>query len=128
MRRPTLKRFYAFTRMQEPLRPSPPAASSTVSTFVGHRHREVTRLRRPGRIHVGPVGVDHSVWLAGGPRGPGAVPADDDRSADVAMKAWSTSSRRWAQVRTERDAELVVIGSREATALVTRTIDRLGLQ
>jgi len=127
VRRFTLRRFYAFTRMQSKVAQRIPriitvSTSSKNDIATGHGVD-------PSRMHVVPVGVDHSLWR---PRPDVAkVPGRlmTTASADVAMKGLVYLLEALAKVRTERDdAHLVVVGTPRGESPVTRTIERLGLQ
>jgi len=81
-----------------------------------------------GRVRVVPVGVDTSRF---GPRPEVArVPRRimTTASADVPMKGLVPLLEALAKVRTEREAELVVIGRPRPESRAEATIDRLGLR
>ncbi len=110
IRRLTLRRFYAFTRMQSKVAQRLPriitvSSSSRNDIATGHGVD-------PARMNVVPVGVDHSIWR---PRPEVAkVPGRlmTTASADVAMKGLVYLLEALAKVRTERDdAHLVVVGT-----------------
>ena len=124
-RRLTLRRWYAFTRMQSKVARRMPriltVSSSSRNDIVGAHGVD------PSRIHIVPVGVDHGLW---GPRPaiervPGRLMTT--ASADVAMKGLVYLLEALAKIRTERHAELVVVGTPREDSPAMRTIDRLGI-
>ena len=127
IRRFTLRRFYAFTRMQSKVAQRLPriitvSSSSKSDIATGHGVD-------PSRMHVVPVGVDHDRWrpLPEVAKVPGRLMTT--ASADVAMKGLVYLLEALAKVRTEReDAHLVVVGTPRDDSPVTKTIERLGLQ
>jgi glycosyltransferase involved in cell wall biosynthesis len=122
----TLRRWYAFTRMQ---------------TRVAKRLRRIITVSEssrgdivkdhgvdPARLHVVPVGVDVEQFrpLPGLTPLPGRLVTT--ASADVAMKGLRYLLEALAKVRTERpDAHLVVIGRRRPGGASDDAIKRLGL-
>ena len=125
-RRLTLRRWYGFVRMQARVARRLPRIL-TVSESSRHdisRHLGVD----PGRVEVVPVGVDHTRFrpLAGRSPVPGRVMATT--SADVAMKGLVPLLEALAKVRTERAAELVVVGSLRPQSGAEAAVRRLGLE
>jgi glycosyltransferase involved in cell wall biosynthesis len=82
---------------------------------------------RPEQLTVVPVGVDHTRFrpLPHVARVPGRIMTT--ASADVPLKGLVPLLEALAKVRTEREAELVVIGKPRAESRVNETIERLGL-
>ncbi|HEX9968727.1 MAG TPA: glycosyltransferase family 4 protein, partial [Acidimicrobiales bacterium] len=81
----------------------------------------------PDRLSIVPVGVDTTRFrpLPHVPRVPGRLMTT--ASADVPLKGLVPLLEAVAKVRTERHAELVVIGKPRAESRVQETIERLGL-
>ncbi|MGH2686385.1 MAG: glycosyltransferase family 4 protein [Actinomycetota bacterium] len=126
-RRFTLRRFYAFTRMQSKVAQRLPRIV-TVSTSSKHDIATGHGVD-PSRMHVVPVGVDHDRWRPQPDvaKVPGRVMTT--ASADVAMKGLVYLLEALAKVRTERDdAHLVVVGTPRGDSPATKTIERLGLR
>jgi glycosyltransferase involved in cell wall biosynthesis len=82
----------------------------------------------PSRLSVVPVGVDDTLFRPqpGVARVPGRLMTT--ASADVPLKGLVPLLEALAKVRTERPAELVVIGEPRAASQVGATIKRLGLE
>src|SRR5207248_7337536 len=80
------------------------------------------------RMSVVPVGVDtdHFRPLPNVARVPGRIMTT--ASADVALKGLVPLLEAVAKVRTERDAELVVVGKPRDGSSIPATIERLGLE
>jgi glycosyltransferase involved in cell wall biosynthesis len=120
----TLRRWYAFTRMQgRVLRRLPSIATVSQSSYD-----DIVREFRvdPAQLRIIPVGVDTDVFAPGPePRVPGRIVSV--ASADVPLKGVVHLLEALAKVRTERDAELVLVGDRKPGSLAERTLDRLGL-
>ncbi len=125
-RRLTLRRWYGFTRMQARVARRLPR----VLTVSESSRRDIASHLGvdPGRVEVVPVGVDHTRFrpLRWRSRVPGRVMCTT--SADVAMKGLVPLLEALAKVRTERDAELVVVGSLRPEGAAQATIARLGLE
>ena len=124
-RRLTLRRWYGFVGMQTRVVRRLPriltVSESSRSDIAAH-------LGVPrSRIAVIPVGVDHTRFRpqAGVARVPGRLVTT--ASADVAMKGLVPLLEALAKVRTERHAELVVVGSPRPRSGAAATIERLGL-
>jgi glycosyltransferase involved in cell wall biosynthesis len=83
---------------------------------------------RPEQLAVVPIGVDHVRFrpLPGVARKPGRLMTT--ASADVPLKGLVPLLEALARLRTEREAELVVIGKPRADSQVGETIRRLGLK
>ncbi len=124
-RRLVLRRWYGFVGMQlEVARRIP----RVITVSDSSRLDLCTQMgMQPGQVAVVPVGVDHLLFrpLPGVRRVPGRLMTT--ASADVPMKGLVPLLEALAKVRTERPAELVVVGRPRSTSLVRRTIDRLGL-
>jgi glycosyltransferase involved in cell wall biosynthesis len=124
-RRISLRRWYAFTRMQRRVAPRLPH----VLTVSEASRAEITEsLGVPGsRIRVVPVGTDPAVF-APDPRVrrvPGRIVTT--ASADVPLKGLPTLVEALAKLRTERPAELVVVGSARDGGPVAAAVERYGL-
>ena len=123
----SVRRWYGFVRMQKrvaaPHRPgssrcrSPRPATSSAQMGV-----------RRDRLAVVPVGVDTGLFrpLPDVARVPGRLMTT--ASADVPLKGLVPLLEALAKVRTERHAELVVVGQPRDGSLVPATIERLGLE
>jgi glycosyltransferase involved in cell wall biosynthesis len=124
-RRFTTRRWFGFLRMQVRVARRLPA----VLTVSNNSKIDINaQMHVPlNRLTVVPVGVDHEVFR----------PYDDvvkrvgrlmvTSSSDVPMKGLVPLLEAVAKLRTERDIELVVIGSPRPKGRVAKTIERLGL-
>jgi glycosyltransferase involved in cell wall biosynthesis len=123
-RRFMLRRWYAFTRMQGRVARRLPALC-TVSE--GSRTETLRAFRvRDERLRVIGVGVDDEVFAPGHrARIPGRIVAV--ASADVPLKGLSDLLTAVAKLRTERDVDLVVVGTPRPDGPAERTVARLGL-
>ena len=125
-RRLALRRWYGFLRMQKRVVRRVPRVI-TVSTSSA---RDLCRQMgaRPGRVAVVPVGVDtaHFRPLPAVARVPGRIMTT--ASADVPLKGLLPLIEAVAKVRTERPAELVVVGATREGSQVPAAIERLGLE
>ena len=122
----SLRRWYAFTRMQGRVVRRLPAIA-TVSTAA--YDDIVTEFDvEPQRLRVIPNGVDSDVFAPrdDAARVPGRVVAT--ASADVPLKGLVPLLEAIAKVRTERDAELVLVGKPKMGGDADATLDRLGLR
>ena len=125
-RRLTLRRWYAFTRMQARV----VRRLDAVATVSESSRRDIERyMGRPAaRVDVIPVGIDAGVFT---PPPEGAVRDRDSvvvvTSADVALKGLVPLLEALAKVRTERPARLTVIGAPRPGGPAERAVDRLGL-
>jgi len=125
-RRIALRRWYGFVGMQlRVARRLPSILTVSESSRTDIASHLGVDLRR---IAVVPVGVDHTYFrpLPHVARVPGRLVTT--ASADVAMKGLVPLLEALAKVRTERHAELVVVGSPRPRSGAAATIDRLGLE
>jgi glycosyltransferase involved in cell wall biosynthesis len=123
--RVTTRRWFGFLRMQVKVSRALPriitVSESSKTDIAAQMGVESSRMT------VVPVGVDHTVFR---PRAdlqpvPGRLMVTS--SSDVPMKGLVPLLEAVAKLRTERDIELVVIGSPRPDGRVARAIDRLGL-
>ena len=126
IRQLTLRRWYAFTRMQTRVASKLPRIITVSESSLGDisADHEVPA----DRMRVVPVAVDPELFrpLPHVARVPGRLMTT--ASADVPMKGLVHLLEALAKVRTERpDAELTVIGRPTAEGPVARTIARLGI-
>ena len=125
-RRLTLRRWYGFLGMQMRVA----AAIPRIITVSDSSKRDIVSQMGvpPERMAVVPVGVDHTRFrpLPHIARVPGRIMTT--ASADVPLKGLVPLLEAVAKTRTERDAELVVIGKPRKESRVGETIDRLGLR
>jgi glycosyltransferase involved in cell wall biosynthesis len=124
-RRLTLRRWYGFLGMQAEVARQVPRI---ITVSESSKSDIVAQMGVPEeRLTVVPVGVD-PVRFRPRPdvaRVPGRIMTT--ASADVPLKGLVPLLEALAKVRTERHAELVVIGSPRPESRVGETIDRLGL-
>jgi glycosyltransferase involved in cell wall biosynthesis len=124
-RRLILRRWYGFVGMQLEVGRRIPriltVSESSRSDLASHMGFDLSR------VVVVPVGVDHHRFrpLPDIARVPGRLMTT--ASADVPLKGLVPLLEALAKVRTERDADLVVVGRPRPASKVWRTIDRLGL-
>jgi len=124
-RRVSLRRWYGFTTMQRRvarfLRDVITVSESSRSEIVRHLGIPASRIR------IVPVGTDAELFSPdpGVPRIPGRVVTT--ASADVPLKGLLPLVEAIAKVRTERHAELVVIGSVREGGPVAEMIERYSL-
>jgi glycosyltransferase involved in cell wall biosynthesis len=125
-RRMALRRWYGFVRMQKRVLRRLPrlltVSESSARDICGQMGA------RPAQVSVVPVGVDTD-WFRPLPhvaRVPGRLMTT--ASADVALKGLVPLLEALAKVRTERHAELVIVGPPREGSLVPATIERLGLE
>src|SRR5205807_8883668 len=101
-----------------------------IVTVSESSRRDITRdMGVPyDRMSIVPVGVDtdHFRPLPDVKRVPGRIMTT--ASADVALKGLVPLLEAVAKVRTERDAELVVVGKARDGSSIPSVIDRLGLE
>lgn len=126
-RRITLKRWYAFTRMQTKVAGQLPRIVTVSESSLGDivKGHDID----PHRMRVVNVGVDPAQFrpLPEIKRVPGRLMTTS--SSDVPMKGLVHLLEALAKIATEReDAELVVIGKPNAGGPVARMIERLGLE
>lgn len=122
----TLRRWYGFVRMQVRVARRLPAI---VTVSESSRADIVEQMGvAPERLSVVPVGVDHTRFRPRPhiERVPGRLMTT--ASADVPLKGLVPLLEAVAKVRTERHAELVVIGKPRPESRVQDTIERLGLE
>jgi glycosyltransferase involved in cell wall biosynthesis len=124
-RKLSLRRWYGFLGMQMKVARHVPR----IVTVSESSKRDIVEQMgvRPDQLTVVPVGVDHTRFrpLPNIARVPGRIMTT--ASADVPLKGLVPLLEALAKVRTEREAELVVIGKPRAESRVNETIDRLGL-
>ena len=120
-----LRRWYGFLGMQMRVARQVP----TIITVSESSKRDVVDQMgiSPDQLAVVPVGVVHTLFrpLPGVPRRPGRIMTT--ASADVPLKGLVPLLEALAKLRTERDAELLVIGKPRPESRVGATIERLGL-
>lgn len=125
-RRLSVRRWYGFVRMQKRvLRRLPRVITVSESSA---RDMCAQMGARPEQLAVVPVGVDTALFrpLPEVARVPGRLMTT--ASADVPLKGLLPLLEALAKVRTERHAELVVVGQPRGGSLVPATIERLGLE
>jgi glycosyltransferase involved in cell wall biosynthesis len=123
--RMTLRRWYAFTKMQSRVARR---LERIVTVSESSRHDIVKDHGvNGGRMHVVPVGVDPELFrpIPGIERIPGRLVTT--ASADVTMKGLRYLLEAIAKLRTEREVSLVVIGRPKEGGRSAETIARLGL-
>jgi glycosyltransferase involved in cell wall biosynthesis len=125
-RQVTLRRWYGFLRMQKRVVRRLPRILTVSESSARDACREMGARRE--RVAVVPVGVDTALFhpLPSVARVPGRLVTT--ASADVPMKGLLPLLEALAKVRTEREAELVIVGRPRADSLVPATIERLGLE
>jgi glycosyltransferase involved in cell wall biosynthesis len=126
VRQITLRRWFGFLRMQCRVARQMPR----IVTVSESSRRDITRDMGVAyeRMAIVPVGVDtdHFRPLPHIERVPGRIMTT--ASADVALKGLIPLLEAVAKVRTERDAELVVVGKPRDGSSIPSVIDRLGLE
>ena len=126
LRQITLRRWFGFLRMQCRVARQMPR----IVTVSESSRRDITRdMGVPyKRMSIVPVGVDtdHFRPLPHIARVPGRIMTT--ASADVALKGLVPLLEAVAKVRTERDAELVIVGKPRDGSSIPATIERLGLE
>lgn len=125
-RQVTLRRWYGFVRMQLRVARRLP---SVLTVSESSRSDIVAEMGvDPSQLRIVPVGVDHIRFrpLPRVAKVPGRLMTT--ASADVPLKGLVPLLEAVAKVRTEREAELVVIGKPRAESRVQETIERLGLE
>ncbi|MDT0611965.1 glycosyltransferase family 4 protein [Streptomyces lancefieldiae] len=126
-RRYSVRRWYAFTRMQKRVARRLPS----VLTVSGTSRREIIDHLgvRDDRIHVVHIGADTDLFSPDPsvPRVPGRIVTTS--SADVPLKGLVFLVEALAKTRTEHPgAHLVVVGKRPAEGPVAQAIERYGLE
>jgi len=124
-RQVSVRRWYSFLRMQARVVRRLPSLLTVSQSSYGDIVRDFAV--EPSRLTVVPVGVEHEVFV------PPTVPRVPCRivvtaSADVALKGVVPLLEAVAKLRTERDVELLVVGSVKKGGAVARTVVRLGLE
>ncbi|MEU5362658.1 glycosyltransferase family 4 protein [Streptomyces sp. NPDC005925] len=125
-RRASLRRWYAFTRMQKRVARRLPS----VLTVSGTSRQEIVDHLgvRDDRIHVVHIGADTDLFSPDPavPQVPGRIVTTS--SADVPLKGLVFLVEALAKVRAEHpDAHLVVVGKQPAEGPVARAVGRYGL-
>jgi len=124
-RRLSLRRWYGFLGMQMRVARHLPR----IVTVSESSKRDIVAQMgvAESQLAVVPVGVDHTRFrpLPAHARRPGRIMTT--ASADVPLKGLVPLLEALAKVRTEREADLVVIGKPRAESRVEETIERLGL-
>ncbi|QGV80872.1 glycosyltransferase family 4 protein [Streptomyces ficellus] len=125
-RRASVRRWYAFTRMQKRVARRLPS----VLTVSGTSRDEITEHLgvRQDRIRVVHIGADTDLWSPDPavPEVPGRIVTTS--SADVPLKGLVHLVEALAKLRTENpDAHLVVVGKRAEDGPVAQAIERYGL-
>jgi len=122
----SVRRWYAFVRMQKRVAQRLPRVL-TVSESSAADIAAQMGVRRD-RMSVVPVGVDTGLFRPLPPiaRVPGRLMTT--ASADVPLKGLVPLLEALAKVRTERHAELIVVGQPRDGSVVPATIGRLGLE
>jgi glycosyltransferase involved in cell wall biosynthesis len=124
-KRLSLRRWYGFLAMQKQVARRVPR----VMTVSESSRRDIVAQMgvRPSQLVVVPVGVDHTRFRPQPVRRriPGRIMTT--ASADVPLKGLVPLLEAVAKVRTERAADLVVIGRPRPESRAEETIERLGL-
>ena len=125
-RRTSLRRWYGFVRMQRRVVRRLPRVITVSHSSAADLRREMGVRRE--RVAVVPAGVDTGEFrpLPGVARVPGRIMTT--ASADVPMKGLAPLLESLAKVRTERHAELVVVGQPRLGSSLPATVERLGLE
>ncbi|MFC9956255.1 glycosyltransferase family 4 protein [Streptomyces nigra] len=126
-RRASVRRWYAFTRMQKRVARRLPS----VLTVSGTSRQEIVDDLgvRQDRIHVVHIGADTDLFRPDPSvrRVPGRIVTTS--SADVPLKGLVFLVEALAKVRTEHpDAHLVVVGKRPSEGPVAQAVERYGLE
>ncbi|HEX4217875.1 MAG TPA: glycosyltransferase family 4 protein [Acidimicrobiales bacterium] len=123
--RVTTRRWFGFLRMQVRVSRALPriitVSESSKTDIAAQMGVDASRMT------VVPVGVDHTVFRPHADVQPIPGRLMVTSSSDVPMKGLVPLLEAVAKLRTERDIELVVIGSPRPDGRVARAIDRLGL-
>ena len=126
LRRLSLRRWYAFTRMQARVARRVPVLLTPSQAAADEMVRELGVRRQ--RIHVVPNGVDTDVFrpLADSTRRPGRIVAT--ASADVPLKGLVHLLRAFAEIYRERPlTELVIVGKPQPNGAASRLLADLAL-
>ncbi len=126
-RRVTLRRWYAFTRMQARVA----ARLDGITTVSENSRRDITAHMglSPKGVEVIPVGIDPDEFTPP----PDDRPRDPDSilvitSADVALKGLVHLLEALAKLRTERPVRLTVVGTARPGGPAEAALDRLALR
>lgn len=124
-RRLSLRRWYGFLDMQMRVARRVPR----ILTVSESSKRDIVEQMgvAASQLAVVPVGVDHTRFRPLGIRAPIPGRIMTTASADVPLKGLVPLLEALAKVRTERHADLVVIGRPRPESPVEETIERLGL-
>jgi glycosyltransferase involved in cell wall biosynthesis len=129
-RRLSLRRWYAFTRMQARVARRLP----WLTTVSGAARDEIVEAFRvpPERLRVIGVGVDVDMFRPAGAAGAAGRAGTAARiitvaSADVPLKGLDELIEAVAKLHTERSVELVVVGTARPGGPAARAVARLGL-
>jgi glycosyltransferase involved in cell wall biosynthesis len=122
-KRVALRRWYGFLRMQRKVA----RRLGTILTVSESSARDIAADFgvAPDRIRVIPLGVDDVFVPPTAPRVPGRIVAM--ASADTPMKGVATLLEAFAKLRTERDAELLLITKPKPGGRTEQLIDRLAI-
>jgi glycosyltransferase involved in cell wall biosynthesis len=124
-RRITLRRWYAFTRMQARVA----GRLDGITTVSENSRRDIgARMGLPAAgVEVIPVGIDPEEFRPGdGPRDPDSILVIT--SADVPLKGLVHLLEAVAKLRTERDVRLTVVGTARPGGPAEAALDRLALR
>ena len=124
-KRASLRRWYGFTKMQGRVARRLPHLVSVSETA---KQDVVSEFGvDAGRVAVVPNGVDVEVFrpLSDVPRKPGRIVTT--ASADVPLKGLVYLIEALAKIRTERPADLVVVGKARPNGMVAEAINHFGL-
>ena len=121
-----VRRWYGFVRMQKRVLRRMPRLLTVSESSARDLCRDMGA--RPDQLRVVPVGVDTALFrpLPDVRRVPGRLVTT--ASADVPMKGMTPLLEALAKVRTERHAELVIVGPPRADGAVGPAVERLGLE
>ncbi|MFE0463809.1 glycosyltransferase family 4 protein [Kitasatospora sp. NPDC058965] len=126
LRRLSLRRWYAFTRMQ---RRVAARLDHIITVSDSSKTDIVAQLGAPARnVSVVPIGADTRLWSPDPqvPVVPGRIVTTS--SADVPLKGLVFLVEALAKVRTERDAHLVVVCKKQGEGPVAEAVRRFGLE
>ncbi|WP_236240531.1 glycosyltransferase family 4 protein [Streptomyces sp. CC228A] len=126
-RRASVRRWYAFTRMQKRVARRLPS----VLTVSGSSRQEIVDHLgvRPDRVHVVHIGADTDLWKPDPsvPEVPGRIVTTS--SADVPLKGLVFLVEALAKLRADvPEAHLVVVGRRAEEGPVARAVEQYGLE
>jgi glycosyltransferase involved in cell wall biosynthesis len=123
-RKPSVRRWYGFSKMQEQVARQIPdlltVSSSSAADIVSDFGVS------PDQLHVVPLGVNTDLFQPGsGPREPGRVMAI--ASADTPLKGIATLLKAVARLRVNRDLELRLVAKVEPNGPTHKLIAELGI-